>query len=347
MDHPYRVAPDRAFWARAVATAWSPASLARASAPLLTRGETVASAGSCFAANIVPYLEAAGIDYVRTETPPPAFRDVYVEAFGYHRFSAAYGHIYTARHLLQLLQRALGMFRPAEDRWYGEDRVIDPFRPGLAFPAASDTEFDVLTAQHLDRVIAALRQADVFVFTLGLTEAWVSRLDGAVFPACPGTIAGAFDPARHAFRNFTAAETTADLLAAFALIRTVNPDIRFVLTVSPVPLAATATTNHVLAASLYSKSVLRVAAQEVTLALPHVCYFPAYEIVSGPQAPHDFYAANRRDVSRAAIDTVMAAFLSACDLGALPAAQAPAPDAGAALSALIADAECEEEASGR
>jgi len=345
MDHPYRSAPDRAFWARAVASGFSPAALARTSAPLLSRGEKLASAGSCFAANLVPYLEAAGIGYVRTEMPPPAFRDVYVEAFGYHRFSAAYGNIYTARHLLQLLQRALGMFRPAEDRWHGEDRVIDPFRPGLAFPAASDTEFDVLTAQHLDRVIAALRQADVFVFTLGLTEAWVSRIDGAVFPACPGTVAGAFDPDRHALRNFTAAETTADLLAAFALIRSVNPDIRFVLTVSPVPLVATASNDHVLAATIYSKSVLRVAAQEVTLALPHARYFPAYEIVSRPQAPHDFYGANRRDVSAAAIEVVMAAFLSACDLGAPADAPAPAPDAGVALSVLIANAECEEEAS--
>ena len=330
-----------------MAANYAPAALADALAPLLSRGEKLASAGSCFAANLVPWLEAAGLDYVRTEMPPPAFRDVYVEAFGYHRFSAAYGNIYTARHLLQLLQRALGTFRPAEDRWHGEDRVIDPFRPGLAFPAASDAEFDVLTAQHLDRTLAALRQADVFVFTLGLTEAWVSRADGAVFPACPGTIAGAFDADRHAFRNFTAAETTADLLAAFALIRAVNPRIRFVLTVSPVPLVATASGEHVLTASTYSKSVLRVAVQEVTAALPHARYFPAYEIVGGPQAPREFYAPNRRHVGAAAIEVVMTAFLSACDLGAPADAPAPAPDTAMALSALIADAECEEEASGR
>ena len=229
--------------------------------------------------------------------------------------------------------------------------MIDPFRPGLAFPAGCDTELDVLTAQHLERVVAALRQADVFVFTLGLTEAWVSVIDGAVFPACPGTIAGTYDPSRHAFRNFTAAETCTDLLAAFALIRAINPEIRCVLTVSPVPLVATATDEHVLAASIYSKSVLRVAAQEVMLALPYVGYFPAYEIVTGPQAPAGFFAANRHDVSCTAIDTVMSAFLSACDLGRpgdppVPAA-GPPPAAGMARSALIAAVECEEEAAGR
>jgi hypothetical protein len=87
----------------------------------------------------------------------------------------------------------------------------------LAFPASTDREFDLLTAQHLARVVQAFREADVFVFTLGLTEAWVSALDGAVFPACPGTLAGEYDPARHGFRNFTATETKADLLEAFGL----------------------------------------------------------------------------------------------------------------------------------
>ena len=58
-----------------------------------------------------------------------------------------------------------------------------------------------MTRQHLDCVLAAFRQASVFVFTLGLTEAWVSRADGAVFPACPGTVAGSFDAGRHHFHN--------------------------------------------------------------------------------------------------------------------------------------------------
>ena len=371
MRHPYKSAPDSAFWDRAVANGWAPEAVPRQSRPLVSPGEKLASAGSCFAANIVPYLEAAGVDYVRTELPPPAFREIYVEALSYHKFSAAYGNIYTARHLLQLLQRAMGEYKPIEDRWYCNGAVIDPFRPGLAFPASGDCEFDLLTRQHLDAVLAALREADVFVFTLGLTEAWISALDGAVYPACPGTIAGEYDPARHVFRNFTAAETTADLLAAFARIRSINPEMRFVLTVSPVPLVATATGDHVLAATIYSKSALRVAAQEVTLALPWASYFPAYEIVGGPQAPYEFYEANRRDVTRAAIDTVMSAFLAACRAGSsdrltskgaeavLPARRAVerpqfdaqvagrhSPDAAMTISELVASIECEEAASG-
>ena len=46
-----------------------------------------------------------------------------------------------------------------------------------------------------------------------------------------------------------------------------NPKARLVLTVSPVPLAATASGSHVLPATIYSKSVLRAAAQESVTAI--------------------------------------------------------------------------------
>src|SRR5207247_912654 len=132
----------------------------------------------CFAANIVSYLERAGFTYLRTERRNPAFADVESERLGYDNFSAAYGNIYTARQLLQLLNRCLGNFRPIEDRWRSPEEIIDPFRPGLRYNAMSPREFDVLTAQHLRRTLEVFRQAQVFVFTLCLTEAWVSRVLG-------------------------------------------------------------------------------------------------------------------------------------------------------------------------
>lgn len=360
ISHPYKAAPDHAFWERAVARNFSPAALLNPVRPLVAKGENVMSAGSCFAANLVPYLERAGIKYVRTEQPHPLFARVHIENFSYQKFSAAYGNIYTSRHLLQMIQRVLGSFTPIEDRWYVNGKVIDPFRPGLAFPALSDIEFDALTRQHLNRVATAIRMADVFVFTLGLTEAWLSKQDGAVFPTCPGTIAGIFDPDRHQFVNFSVSDVVGDLEQAIGLMRTLNPDLRIILTVSPVPLVATATGDHVLLATIHSKSILRIAAGELVARVTDCTYFPAYEIVTGPQAPVDFFQENRRDVGTSAIDTVMSAFISHCDVGAArfglaptnaspleaetetatPLAQEPS-----FLSAAIADLECEEAAS--
>lgn len=345
--HPYEAAPRRAFWSRAVARGWSADEVFDGGAPLIGPEDRIASAGSCFAANVVPYLEAAGFTYLRAEPPHPFFTDIEPEPFGYEKFSAAYGNIYTARQLLQLVRRCTGDFTPREDRWATPDGIVDPFRPGLRYRAASGREFDLLTAQHLRRVRSTIEDATVFVFTLGLTEAWVSQLDGAVFPACPGTVAGTFDPERHVFRNFTAAEVAADLRDAVAAMRALNPALRIVLTVSPVPLVATATGAHVLAATTYSKSVLRVAAGEVASTLAEVAYFPAYEIVTGPQAPESFFAADRRNVSEAGIRAVMGALLSACGR-TLPAvageesSRAIPSDAVAALSRAADAAECEE-----
>jgi hypothetical protein len=313
-EHPYRTLPDRAFWSRSVATGFSPADIYTGAPPLLAT-DRVVSAGSCFASNLVIWIEGAGLEYVRTERPHPRLAHL-PENLGYRNFSAAYGNIYTPRQLVQLLSRALGTFTPAEDRWRVGDVVIDPFRPGLKYPARSEREFEVLTAQHLAATRRAFAEATVFVFTLGLTEAWRSRIDGAVYPGAPGTIAGEFDVDRHEFHNFTVAEVTADLIEFVTTLRTINPKVRILLTVSPVPLVATATGEHVLTASTYSKSVLRVAAREAAAQLSNVAYFPAYELVLGPQAPESYLEPDRRNVSSEGVAAVMEALLASSGLNA-------------------------------
>jgi len=332
--NPYRNQPDRAFWSRAVAREWRPGALFDGAAPLLAPGDRIASAGSCFAANIVPHLEAVGYAYVRTE-----ILDEADDRFFYGRYSAAYGNIYTARQFRQLVERCLGRFTPAEDRWRTEAGVIDPFRPGLPYPAADDAEFDAVTAAHLRRTRAAFTEASVLVFTLGLTEAWVSAEDGAVFPVCPGVVAGAFDPSRHRFLNFRAHEVAQDFRAALSALREINPALRAILTVSPVPLAATATAEHVYVANFYSKAALRAAAEEIVATTAGVAYFPSLEIVLGLEAAQSFEP-DLRSVSPEAIRRVIDALFAHCRL---PDPNRPrARDAAEALSRELVRRECEE-----
>jgi hypothetical protein len=72
-----------------------------------------------------------------------------------------------------------------------------------------------------------------------------------------------------------------DMSAFIGSLREVNPKAKVILTVSPVPLFATAVDRHVLVSTTYSKSVLRVAAQALVESYDYVFYFPAYEIVAG------------------------------------------------------------------
>ena len=150
----------------------------------------------------------------------------------------------------------------------------------------------------------------MFVFTFGLTEAWVGIEDGAVYPTCPGTIAGVFDPQRYRFHNFTFSETITDIEEFIAFARKLNPTMRFLFTVSPVPLTATAAGGHVLQASVYSKSVLRAACGEICDRYPFVDYFPSYELVASHPFRAMFFDPNLRTVTGKGVSHVMNVFFS-------------------------------------
>jgi hypothetical protein len=158
---------------------------------------------------------------------------------------------------------------------------------------------------------------DVFVFTLGLTECWRSREDGAVFPICPGVEGGSFDPSQYEFYNQTVEDVTEDLTAFREALRSVNSRAEIILTVSPVPLAATAEADaHVLSATTYSKSVLRVAAETMRQRFDNVHYFPSYEIITGAFNRGKYYAPDLRNVVEDGVAHVMRLFLGHATGGA-------------------------------
>ncbi len=151
-------------------------------------------------------------------------------------------------------------------------------------------------------------ELDIFVFTLGLTEAWRSTGDGAVFPIAPGVAGGVFNPERFEFVNFGAAEIVQDLKEFLAKLLGVNAHARVILTVSPVPLIATYEARHVLVSTTYSKSVLRVAAEELARSSRNVTYFPSYEIIVGNFNRGRYFAPDLRSVTPAGVQHVMRMF---------------------------------------
>ena len=287
--HPYANLPARAFWRRAVA-AEHPSRLSGLADGLPSlAGARIATAGSCFAQHIGRALRAQGLAWMDHE-PAPGFLGAEAAArLGYGVYSCRYGNIYSARQLLQLFLQAFGQFQPAEAVWTRDGRHYDALRPTLepgGFGSAEEVR--ALRVAHLARVKDKFLRLDVLVFTLGLTEAWLAA-DGTVLPVAPGVVAGDYDPARHRFHNFRHAEVLADLTAFMAALRQVNPRARLLLTVSPVPLVATASGQHVLVATTYAKSVLRAVAGEMAMHEPGVSYFPAYEIITGQPSRHMHY----------------------------------------------------------
>lgn len=195
--------------------------------------------------------------------------------------------------------------------WQSGGRFYDPFRPVIEPEGFySLEEMRASRNETLNAIREVFTQTKLFIFTLGLTEAWVNTEQGYVYPMCPGTVAGEFDASKHQFINYTHPQIPRDLREAFGLIKKINTGIKFLLTVSPVPLTATATDKHVLVATTYSKSTLRSVAGDLASARADIDYFPAYELITGFPFRGMFFKENLRSVTPEGVRFVMDAFFS-------------------------------------
>lgn len=313
---PYEDLPDRAFWRKGVAMQdpLTPVDIYRRKFRI-RRKDRIATAGSCFAQHISRHLSARGFNVMNLEPAPRGMSPEAAAKYGFGVYSCRYGNIYTAPQLLQLAEEAFGISVPADRVWERDGRFFDAQRPNVeptGFPSAED----VLAARekHLAQVRRMLVEMDLFIFTFGLTEAWIHRESGTVFPTAPGTIAGAHDPDVYAFHNFTFTETKDAFLRFMRLVKSHREKPpRYLVTVSPVPLTATASDNHVAVATCHSKSVLRAVCGELAERLRVVDYFPSYEIITAPASRGVFYAPNLRSVTPAGVETVMRTFFAAHD----------------------------------
>ena len=310
--HPYAGMPDYQFWKHEPAIS-QPETFDPVTAVSFTIGKDapVVTAGSCFAQHVAKYLSRSGFNFLVTETPHPIIPLAVAERFNYGAFTARYGNVYTARQLKQLLQRGYGLFEPIESAWRTRDgSIVDPFRPQIQEGGfVSEAELLADRQVHFQALRKAIDSMAVFVFTLGLTESWVDSRDGAVFPLAPGVAGGTFDEERFAFKNFSVEEIVADMQWSIDFIRNRNPAVKLIVTVSPVPLNATAVDRHVFVSTTYSKAVLRVAAEQVCANNKFCDYFPSFEIITSPYARGEYFGPDCREVTEKGVHHVMSTFL--------------------------------------
>lgn len=276
----------------------------------LDKNIKIVSAGSCFAQRISQNLQQNNFNYLITEKAPNSLPISISKEYNYGVYTARFGNIYTPRQLLQLFERSFSEFNPLLKSWPTKDNTfIDPFRPRIQ-PDGFATEAELLLDKeiHLEKVREMFCDADVFIFTLGLTECWLDSRDGAILPACPGRGYGEYEPSIYKFHNMTHAEIFEDLLNLINKIRNINNEIRFIFTVSPVPLAATMTNNHIAVANTYSKSVLRGAAGELAAMYDFIDYFGSYEILNHSYRSHIYWDGDMRTPSTAGLSAVFKSF---------------------------------------
>ncbi len=212
-----------------------------------------------------------------------------------------FGTVFQPLALAQLLRAAAGEPQDwqqhvveARGRWQSFD-----FHGSVG--AESPVELLQAIQENVRRVGDFVRTADAVVLTLGTAWAYRLRETGELVSNLHKLPAGLFEK-----ELLTADEIVNGLAEVHALLRRLNPNVRIVLTVSPVRhLKDTLPLNAV------SKSVLRVACHYLSELLPGVSYFPAYELLLDDLRDYRFFAADMLHPSPVAEDYIWDKFARA------------------------------------
>jgi len=260
----------------------------------------ISSIGSCFAQHVGKWLNAGGYLFNQSK-----IETTQVSSF-------AFGNLYTPRCLLQwfrILDKT-SQFDVGCAIYSHNNKYYDLLRPNFN-PNGFDSQADLVAARiaATTEMLETIAVTDVLIFTLGLTEAWKDN-NHVYYPSCPGVISGVFDESLYRFCNFSYEEIRTDLEDIAARLQAINPKIKVILTVSPVPLTATATNKHIMVANQHSKSILRSVAGFLCDNRSDFDYFPSYEIITVPGAGDFRFESNLRSVTPKAVNYVMRHFSS-------------------------------------
>jgi len=188
-----------------------------------------------------------------------------------------------------------------------ESTWFDPhITPTLELAGLQETLDRRAMMQTVSKRIANCRAV---IITLGLVEVWRDCEVDVYTNSTPARSVLKTQPKRYEFHLTSFAQNWANLEAIHALLtRYCHPEVRIVITVSPVPLMATFSKMDVVVANTYGKSLLRAIAQEWAAAHVNVDYFPSYEIVQNSNRAA-VWERDLRHVTGAGVQHIMELFL--------------------------------------
>jgi hypothetical protein len=224
----------------------------------LDYGDTILTAGSCFA-------QSMGDTFASNK-----FKSL-VNPFGttYHPLS-----------LDRLLGYALQGAYPSSESYLIRDEQFFNFDFHSSFSAPSRPELEELVHDRINRVGEWLRGCRVLILTYGTAWQYTRDATGSPVANCHKLPSTEFSR-----KLISAKDIIGSFEATHRALRKLNPEIRVILTVSPV--------RHLkdsLEQNSVSKAVLRVAAHHLEQSLQGVEYFPAFELMIDDLRDYRFYA---------------------------------------------------------
>ena len=283
--------------------------------PVISRSTPISSMGSCFAREIKDWLidkdynyllgNEAESDFLSHELfPGDQGRSPSIHA------SVAWERVYNTFTMKNIIDYSLNN-TSIEDRFVevearsGKKYISDLVRSRMIFRNFEEAKSNFVNHAKESRRI--LLNSEILILTLGLVEIWKCEKSGLVIGAHPGSAYKLPKQYKPEVSNFS--ENLDNLKYVIDSLNVHNKRLKVIITVSPVHLLSTIRNDtDVISASCYSKSLLRVVADEITK-LENVYYFPSYEIaticsnIDGiPLYPDNHH------VSRDVVENIMNAF---------------------------------------
>jgi len=271
----------------------------------ISRSDRVFCIGSCFAREIEQALRRLQFDVLSIiRGLPQSDKRKGADAGMFNKYTVA-----------SIVNEVRWALSPTDE--YSADRILIPNPDGLYedYQLSGPNYPDELAAakefrEAFNRSFALLKEADVLIVTLGLSEAWFDTETGLFLNIAPSRALVKKFPERFRLHVLDYEETLTKLEELYGLLKGRGKSgLKILMTVSPVPLLATFREQDVLVANAYSKAVLRAAVEKFQQGKEDVGYFPSYEFVtlSNPStvwAEEDF-----RHVDRFFVEHIMGAVL--------------------------------------
>jgi len=131
-----------------------------------------------------------------------------------------------------------------------------------------------------ETTLQILKNSDVFILTLGVAPAFFDRATGDFVLPRPSALNSRALAEKYLFRTTSVDENVENVLYLINFIRSISPDIKIIVTVSPVPLLASFEYESAVQADCLSKSTMRLVAHEVVnnSKIPNILYWPSFEV---------------------------------------------------------------------
>ena len=232
--------------------------------------------GSCFATHIGGQLQRSGL---QVEVNP-------------------FGVVYNPESIALALEAMLDERLPDACFFEGRDNLWHSWLHASEFSAPDEATCRKRVGERFSEACGKLRQADVICFTFGTNRVYEHA--GRVVGNCHKEPASQFVE-----RSLTIQEIVGRWHTLLERIRTVNPTVEIIFTVSPYRYA-----KYGMVENQRAKATLLLAIEELTREMERVHYVPAYEILLDELRDYRFYASDMLHPSEVAVNYIWQRFTS-------------------------------------